>query len=92
MNPTPTTGIGCCGVPNYGGYRVGRHGASAKVNHFVQAKVSQDLRAGLQFDRGYYHSYNAVPNGAIMASALTSVSFEARPTLSQSASRLCASR
>src|SRR5262249_35387470 len=32
--------------------------------------------------------FSMVPKGAIMASALTKVSFEARPTLSQSASRL----
>jgi hypothetical protein len=58
-----TTGIGCCGVTSYGGYNVGRNGASAKLNHYIQGRVSHDLRAGFQFDRGYYHSYTAVPNG-----------------------------
>src|SRR5438093_2404862 len=58
-----TTGIGCCGVPSFRGYRVGRHGASAKLNHYIQGNASHDLRGGIQFDRGYYHSWNAVPNG-----------------------------
>ncbi len=57
-----TTGIGCCGVPSFRGYRVGRHGASAKINKYIQGNVSQDLRGGFQLDRGYYHSWSAVPN------------------------------
>jgi hypothetical protein len=58
-----TSGIGCCGVPNFGGYRNGRHGAAAKLNRYIQGTVSNDVRGGIQFDRGYYLSYSAVPNG-----------------------------
>jgi hypothetical protein len=59
-----TTGISCCGVQNFGGQNLGRHGVAAKLNRYIAGgRVSHDLATGVQFDRGYFHSYRTLPNG-----------------------------
>jgi hypothetical protein len=59
-----TTGIACCGVQNFGGQNLGRHGVAAKLNHYAEfGATTHDFGAGLQYERGYYHSYRTLPNG-----------------------------